>query len=477
MAELDYAKLGFKSGIEIHQQLEGKKLFCSCQTVIRKDEPDFTITRKLRASAGETGEVDQAALHEQKKDKYFIYQGYEDTTCLVEADCEPPHEINKEALKTALQVAMMLKCKIVDQIQVMRKTVVDGSNTSGFKRTALVGRNGYLELKGKKIGVPSVCLEEEACQVVERNNDYDVYNLSRLGIPLIEIATDPDMITPEEVKEVAAKIGMILRSTGACKRGIGSIRQDVNLSIKGGARTEVKGFQEYKNIPEVIEKEVERQLELINAGKKVEQSVRKAEPDFTTSYLRPMPGADRMYPETDIETIIPDIKNIKIPKLLEEKSGELEEKGLGKDLADKLVKEDKLELFTALHEKFSNIKPAFIAEILVSYEKELERNYKGTDSRRVDDQHLEQIFSSLNKEEISKSAVLQLIVDVASGRKLEIEKYKMVGDQLALEQDIKSIILKNPDATIGALMGMIMAKHQGKVDGRRVMEIVQRYKK
>gem|GEM_PF-3752680 len=285
------------------------------------------------------------------------------------------------------------------------------------------------------------------------------------------------MITPEEVKEVAAKIGMILRSTGACKRGIGSIRQDVNLSIKGGARTEVKGFQEYKNIPEVIEKEVERQLELINAGKKVEQSVRKAEPDFTTSYLRPMPGADRMYPETDIETIIPDIKNIKIPKLLEEKSGELEEKGLGKDLADKLVKEDKLELFTALHEKFSNIKPAFIAEILVSYEKELERNYKGTDSRRVDDQHLEQIFSSLNKEEISKSAVLQLIVDVASGRKLEIEKYKMVGDQLALEQDIKSIILKNPDATIGALMGMIMAKHQGKVDGRRVMEIVQRYKK
>ncbi|MFH1505869.1 MAG: Glu-tRNA(Gln) amidotransferase subunit GatE, partial [archaeon] len=260
---LDYKKLGFKAGIECHQQLEGKKLFCSCPTTIRKDKPDFTITRKLRASAGETGEVDQAALHEQKKDKYFIYQCYEDTTCLVETDSEPPHPINQDALKTCLQVSMMLNCKIVDEIQVMRKTVVDGSNTSGFQRTALVGRDGYLMLGNKKIRIPSVCLEEEACQVIERKKDHDVYNLSRLGIPLIEIATEPDMATPEEAKEVAAKIGMILRSTGACKRGIGSIRQDVNLSIKGGARTEVKGFQDYKSIPKVIEKETERQINLI----------------------------------------------------------------------------------------------------------------------------------------------------------------------------------------------------------------------
>jgi len=472
----DYKKLGFKSGIEIHSQLSGHKLFCACPTVIRRDKPDFIITRKLRASAGETGQVDQAALHEQKKDKYFIYQGYEDTTCLVETDSEPPHEMNKEAIKTALQVAMMLNCKIVDEIQVMRKTVVDGSNTSGFQRTALVGRDGFLKIKNKKIRIPGVYLEEEACQVIDRKKDYDVYNLSRLGIPMIEIATEPDMSTPEEVKETSAKIGMILRSTGACKRGIGSIRQDVNMSIKNGARTEVKGFQEYKSIPKVIEKEVERQIKLIKAKKKVESSVRKAEPDFTTTYLRPMPGADRMYPETDIEPLVPDLKNIKIPKLLDEKSEELTAKGLGKDLADKLVKEDKMELFNDLHKKCKNVKPAFIAETLVSYEKELQRNYEGTDSQKVTGNYLEKIFIALNKEEIPKNAVLTLIVGVASGKKLDIKKYQIASSD-SLEKDIKSIIFKNPDASIGALMGMIMAKFKGKVDGKKAMEILSKYKK
>ncbi len=174
---LDYAQLGFKCGLEIHQQLEGKKLFCSCPTEIRKEGADFLVKRRLRASAGESGARDQAAAYEQTKQKEFIYQGYHDSICLIELDEEPPHNVNKEALQTAIQIAKLLNCKIIDRIIFMRKTVVDGSNTSAFQRTALVGRNGYLEVNGKKVGIDTVCLEEEACQVMERKEKEDVYNL------------------------------------------------------------------------------------------------------------------------------------------------------------------------------------------------------------------------------------------------------------------------------------------------------------
>ncbi|MBW2991422.1 Glu-tRNA(Gln) amidotransferase GatDE subunit E, partial [Candidatus Woesearchaeota archaeon] len=193
MADLNYNELGLKCGIEIHQQLEGKKLFCNCATEIRKGDPDFKVVRRLRASAGEEGGVDQAALYEQKKQKYFVYQGYDDITCDVELDEEPPHPVNQDALRAALQVAKMLNCKIVDEIQVMRKTVIDGSNTSGFQRTMVIGMNGFVEVGGKKVSIEGVFLEEEACQIIERTKtkNYDIYNLSRLGIPLIEIATGP----------------------------------------------------------------------------------------------------------------------------------------------------------------------------------------------------------------------------------------------------------------------------------------------
>jgi len=165
---LDYEKIGLKVGIECHQQLEGHKLFCNCPTEIRKDNPDFKIIRRLRASAGEEGKVDQAALHEQKKQKYFVYQGYNDINCEIEIDESPPLPVNQEALKASLMVAKMLNCEIVDEIQVMRKTVIDGSNTSGFQRTMLIGMHGFVDVNGKKIGVDTVCLEEEACQIIER---------------------------------------------------------------------------------------------------------------------------------------------------------------------------------------------------------------------------------------------------------------------------------------------------------------------
>jgi len=472
MTTQDYNELGLKCGIEIHQQLEGHKLFCNCITEIRKDNPDFKIIRRLRASAGEEGKIDQAALHEQKKQKYFVYQGYNDINCEVELDESPPLPVNQEALKTVLQVAKMLNCEIVDEIQVMRKTVIDGSNTSGFQRTMMIGMNGFVEVNGRKIGIDLICLEEEACQIIERKKEYDAYNLSRLGIPLIEIATKPDISTPEEAKEVAAKLGMILRSTGACKRGIGTIRQDINLSIKAGARIEIKGFQELKSIPKIMNYEIERQLKLIKQGKKVESEVRKAEADFTTSFLRPMPGMDRMYPETDIPPIIPEIKRIKAVKTIEDKTKELaKEFELSHELASQIVKEEIN--FEEYMSKYKNLKPKFIAETLINAPKEVKARFK----KEIDIfKHADELFAKADKGELPTSAVFEILTEIANDKKPDYEQYKGMSDE-ALEKEIVTLIKDKNEASINALMGLLMAKHRGKIDGKKAMELLNKHKK
>lgn len=198
---MSFEKLGLKCGIEIHQQLEGKKLFCNCPTLMRDDQPDFQITRVLRASAGESGEIDIAAKEEQLKQKIFIYQGYHNTTCLVETDSEPPHPLNQDALYTVLQFSKLVDSDIIPIVQVMRKTVIDGSNTSGFQRTALVARNGLIHTSEGDVRITGINIEEDACKIIEEKGDEKIYRLDRLGIPLIEIGTAPDIKTPQQCLE------------------------------------------------------------------------------------------------------------------------------------------------------------------------------------------------------------------------------------------------------------------------------------
>lgn len=260
---MDYVKLGLKCGIEIHQQLDTSKLFCSCPSEVKENEPDVKAERVMRAVAGELGDVDPAALHEFLRDRKLVYEAYSDSTCLVELDEEPPHPINQEALDTVLQVALLLNAKPVDEIQVMRKTVIDGSNTSGFQRTMLAAMNGFLESSEGRIGIPTICLEEDAARKINEDGRTVTYRVDRLGIPLIEIATDPNIKTPQHAREVAEKIGLILRSTGRVKRGLGTIRQDLNVSIRNGARIEVKGVQDLKLISKIVKWEVERQVMLL----------------------------------------------------------------------------------------------------------------------------------------------------------------------------------------------------------------------
>jgi len=275
---VDYKKVGLKVGLEIHQQLDTKeKLFCSCPTVLRDDEPDIVFERRLRAAESEMGEVDAAALLEALKGKKYVYQAYSDTTCLVEMDEEPPHPINPEAVEIALKVALALNAKPVDEIHVMRKIVVDGSNTTGFQRTAIVALGGFVEINGKKMPIQTICLEEEAARKIDEDEEKVVYRLDRLGIPLVEIATGPTITDPKEAEEVALYIGRILRIMGKVKRGIGTIRQDLNISIKGGGKIEVKGVQKLELIPKIISLEVKRQLELLKIMEELKKRGAKPE--------------------------------------------------------------------------------------------------------------------------------------------------------------------------------------------------------
>ena len=251
-----------KVGLEIHQQLDSKnKLFCNCK-IVDSTEHDFTFKRILRPTQSEMGSYDQAALFESKKIKTVKYQSSKNSNCLIESDEEPPMMVNTEALELVLTISLALHCTIEDELHVMRKIVIDGSNTTGFQRTILVGRNGFLDVDGIRVGIQSICLEEDAARIIDEDKDDDeskIFALDRLGIPLIEIALDPISNSPLFITNVAQTVGRLLRSTKKVTRGLGSIRQDVNISIDGGAVVEVKGVQQLSQLALVIEYETKRQ--------------------------------------------------------------------------------------------------------------------------------------------------------------------------------------------------------------------------
>ena len=271
MAEIDFEKIGLKVGLEIHQQLNtNKKLFCKCRP-IESDEYTEKFSRRLRTAKSELGELDPAALFEKTKSKKISYYANSQSSCLVEKDEEPPHDLDYDAKKISLLISCMLESKIFSEIHVMRKTVIDGSNTAGFQRTMLVSQGGNLNVNGKKIGVQAICLEEDAAKLLKDEQDQRNYSLDRLGIPLVEIALEPVIAKPTEVKEIALTLGRLLRVTGMVKRGIGSIRQDVNISVMNSGVVEVKGVQQLDQLEKIIDYEAKRQYGLILIAEKLKK--------------------------------------------------------------------------------------------------------------------------------------------------------------------------------------------------------------
>ena len=278
--EIDYEKIGLKVGLEIHQQLDtAAKLFCSCRPELFKEEPEITFLRGLRPTQSELGQVDPAAFFEFQKGLRICYEANKSTSCLVEMDEEPPHPLNMEAVNIVLTVALMVGAKPVDEVHVMRKTVIDGSNTTGFQRTCVVALNGEIQVGEKAIPIDLLCLEEDAARKMgDEEGNIICYRIDRLGIPLIEVTTGPVIKSPKEAGEVAFAIGRILRATGKVKRGLGTIRQDLNVSIPNGALIEIKGVQELELVPLAVEYEVQRQLNLVKISEELKKiGVKKEE--------------------------------------------------------------------------------------------------------------------------------------------------------------------------------------------------------
>jgi len=273
MEEFDYEKLGLKCGLEIHQQLDtNTKLFCRCPTKLQGTrEPDFTVKRKMRPVLSELGVYDEAMITEYQKGMGVTYEGYNDVICTYELDDTPPFLCNTEARRIALQIAMLLNVNIIEEMHVVRKNYLDGSVPCGFQRTMILGTDGFITLEnGKKIRIDILSLEEDAARKIKTEQKTNYFRLDRLGIPLVEVTTKPDIRTPEECREAAERIGLLLWSTKV-KKVLGSIRQDINVSVNRGIRVEIKGVQKLDWIPVLINHEISRQLKLLEIKEELEK--------------------------------------------------------------------------------------------------------------------------------------------------------------------------------------------------------------
>ncbi len=261
---LDYTKVGLKVGLEIHQQLDtNTKLFCRCPVKYQNGREDYRILRHMRPTLSEMGEYDRAALMEFRTNKEITYLLYKDNSCTYEMDDTPPFPLNEQALEFALQIASLFRCSIVDEVHISRKQYLDGSIPTGFQRTAVIGINGELPYKGRKIGIHHLCLEEDACREVWDREHSIGFRADRLGTPLVEVITEADMHTPEDAMNVAREIGWAMRALGIVRRGMGATRQDVNVSITGGSRVEIKGVDKYQYIKDLVALEAYRQKKLL----------------------------------------------------------------------------------------------------------------------------------------------------------------------------------------------------------------------
>jgi len=618
-----YSKIGLKAGLEIHQQLDTReKLFCSCEPKLFKEEPEFTFIRKLRPTQSELGQVDSAALFEFNKETRILYEANNESMCLVEMDEEPPHDLNREAVDICLIASLMMKAKPVDEVHVMRKTVIDGSNTTGFQRTCVVSLNGEIDIKGKKVQIQQVSLEEDAARKTGKEGQLIHYRIDRLGIPLIEVTTAPVIYSPEEAEETAFAIGRILRATRMVRRGLGTIRQDVNVSIRDGALIEIKGVQELELVSKVIENEVQRQLSLLEIrdelkkrGVKVEditekfvdvtqvfkntqckviakaikqnnpvlavrlqgfagllrkelalgmrlgselagmarfwgrvggtdempaygvteeelsqlgklvkkdsmdavvfvadtpenvtdalkavterartalkcvpEETRAANPDGTTKYMRPRPGAARMYPETDVPPIqvtkahIDDLSG-RLPELPEQLMKRLmKDYKLNQKLAKQILDSEYLELFECLAGE-KQVSATVIAVALTETLKALKRDEIKVEA--VTDEQFREMFRLIGAGKTAKESIPEILTWLADNEDATVkDALKSLGlgmmSRKELEDLVDDVIEKNSEfielrgkGAIGALMGTIMKKARGRVKAQLVNQILK----
>ena len=264
LQNFDPYEIGFRCGLEVHQQLlTDHKLFCACPAGPYSEEYDTQVLRHMRPTLSELGEYDGTALMEFKTHKEIIYRLHKPSVCTYEMDDTPPFAINRQAVDIAIEIALLFNCSIVDELHVIRKQYLDGSIPAGFQRTAIVGVNGWIPVGDRKVGIRQLAIEEDACREVSDQGHRRIYMTDRLSIPLVEVVTEPDIHHPREGLQVGWEIARLLRATGKIRRGIGRVRQDVNVSIEGGTRVEIKGVPRIPIIPRLVLYEAYRQHRLL----------------------------------------------------------------------------------------------------------------------------------------------------------------------------------------------------------------------
>lgn len=363
----------------------------------------------------------------------------------------------------------------------MRKTVIDGSNTSGFQRTILIARNGFIETSFGRVRIDNISLEEDAARIIEVLDNKKIFRLDRLGIPLVEIGTAADIKNAEQCKETALNIGDILRSCKV-KRGIGTIRQDINISVNKHPRAEIKGFQDVKTFISVINNEIKRQKENLKNKKlkEIKGEVRNALADGQTEFLRPIPGASRMYPETDLPLLkiskkLIDESKRSLPKLRAEIKKELIKKGLREHEIQILLKKGKLEEFKILLQLVND--PRFIFKVLITIPTEIGKHYGKTQEEIEEILNLdviESIVKEVSKGKIEKNDIKHVMEEIVNGKSLnEALKLEKI-DLTEIESEIAKLVKEKPSLSISAYMGLIMEKFKGKISGKDASDILKK---
>jgi len=284
--QADYDRIGFKSGLEVHQQLKTKyKLFCRCPAGLynRHEEYDAELIRHMRPTLSELGEYDGTALMEFKTKKEIVYRIKHETACTYDVDDTPPFRIDKEALDISIMISLLSKLNIVGEVHITRKQYLDGSIPTGFQRTAIIGVEGEIPLKHKKVRLIQLSLEEDSCREMWDIGHQRGYKTDRLGMPLIETVTYPDCLNPDEVKEACNYIRFLNRSTGLVRTGMGAGREDVNVSCRGGSRVEIKGVAHSRWIPELTHNEAFRQWALLHIRELLKNKI-KDQPSWKISH-------------------------------------------------------------------------------------------------------------------------------------------------------------------------------------------------
>jgi len=619
-------EVGLKVGLEIHCQLDtANKLFCKCPTRLSDKPPTLTFIRRLRPTQSELGQVDPAAMFEFQKGRAILYETDAETSCLVEMDEEPPHDLNWEAVDVGLAISMMLNSKPVDEIHLMRKIVIDGSNTTGFQRTCVVALGGSLKVEGREIPIQHVSLEEDAARKTAESGMTVNYRIDRLGIPLVEIATAPVIRSPSETEKVAYAIGRILKATKKVKRGLGTIRQDLNISMERGALIEIKGVQKLDILARVVEHEMSRQLTLLKirdelrsrglredelkdefvdvsnvfqetscgvikssllkggrvlaavlprfrgllgtelepnlrlgtemahramfwgrvggifhtdelpgygialqevealfhkvgakdkdaavfvadypanaedalkavverareALKGVPEETRGPNPDGTTRYMRPRPGAARMYPETDVPPVpisqeritrikaqLPPMPDVLVKELMDSYN-------LNRKLAEQLMDSDYLPLFEAILSK-TKIPASFVATTLTEVIKSLGR--QGINVEALSESQIEEVFLAVDSGLIAKEAMADILTWISENRQASISQaIEKLGLKMLSEEELTSLVERyireqmsmvkqQHQMAFGKLMNMIMGEVRGRADAKLVGELLK----